>query len=72
MSGSGRLAHESEEPLYPFSDRTRLYRHESLEEKHLEAGDGGYANGSSSTSSRIQSQNRASDRLIGRALGRVR
>jgi Family of unknown function (DUF5999) len=33
---------------------------------------GGYANGSRSTSSRIQSQNRASERLIGRALGRVR
>lgn len=32
----------------------------------------GYANGSRSTSSRIQSQNRASERLIGRALGRVR
>jgi Family of unknown function (DUF5999) len=32
----------------------------------------GYANGSRSTSSRIQSQNRASERLMGRALGRVR
>ena len=33
---------------------------------------GSYANGSSSTSSRIQSQNRASERLMVRALGRVR
>ena len=32
----------------------------------------GYANGSRSTSSRIQSQNRASERPMGRALGRVR
>ena len=33
---------------------------------------GSYANGSRSTSSRIQSQNRASERLMGRPLGRVR
>ena len=33
---------------------------------------GSYANGSSSISSRIQSQKRASERLMGRALGRVR
>jgi uncharacterized protein DUF5999 len=44
----------------PFSSMTTLRRR------------GSYANGSSSTSSRIQSQNRASARLMGRALGRVR